>query len=81
MLAVFPQFLRAEYGSIVIQSAVLGAITALTQIVMYGGVALGAARLRHWLRTNGTAQIWLGRCVGASLIGVAIWTASEALRW
>jgi len=77
MLAVFPQFLRPEYGSIVAQSVVLGAITASTQAAVYGAVALGAAGLRGWLRANGTAQVGLGRAVGALLIGVAVWALLE----
>ena len=77
MLAVFPQFLRIEYGSIVAQSVVLGAITAATQAAIYGAVALGAAGLRGWLRANGAAQIALGRAVGLLLMGVAVWALVE----
>ena len=77
MLAVFPQFLRIEYGSIVAQSVVLGAITAATQAAIYGAVALGAAGLRGWLRANGAAQVALGRAVGLLLMGVAVWALVE----
>lgn len=75
MLAVFPQFLRVEYGSLVAQSLVLGSITALTQIAVYGAVALGAVRARVWLRDNAQAQVTLGKWVGVLLMGVAVWTA------
>jgi threonine/homoserine/homoserine lactone efflux protein len=75
MLAVFPQFLRVEYGSLLAQSFVLGGITALTQMAVYGAVALGAARARVWLRDNAQAQVTLGKWVGALLVAVAVWTA------
>lgn len=75
MLAVFPQFLRAEYGSIAAQAAVLAAITSGTQMVVYGGVAAGAVGLRGWLRGNARTQVLLGRGVGGLLLGVAVWTA------
>ena len=75
MLAVFPQFLRAEYGSIAAQAIALTVITSLTQAVVYGGVALAAGGLRGWLRTHGAAQVRLGRAIGALLLGVALWTA------
>jgi len=74
-IAVFPQFLRTEYGSIVGQSIVLSTITALTQAGVYGGVAVGAAGLRGWLRSNANAQVLLGRSVGVLLLLVAAWTA------
>jgi len=77
MLAVFPQFLRVEYGSIVAQSIVLGAITSFTQAVVYGGVAAGATRLRRWLRSHAHTQIVLGRVVGALLLAIAVWTACQ----
>jgi threonine/homoserine/homoserine lactone efflux protein len=74
MLAVFPQFLRVEYGSLVAQSLVLGGITTLTQIVVYGAVALSAAHAQVWLRENAQAQVTTGKWVGALLICVAMWT-------
>ena len=61
MLAVFPQFLRPEYGSVVAQSLVLALITASTQAVVYGAVALAAARVGRLLSANATAQRRLGQ--------------------
>ena len=74
MLAVFPQFLRAEYGSIVAQAIVLGAITATTQVLVYGGVVAAATGLRGWLRGHAQAQVALGQGVGGLLLIVAAWT-------
>jgi threonine/homoserine/homoserine lactone efflux protein len=74
MLAVFPQFLRLEYGSLVTQSIILGAITSTTQFAVYGAIALLAAETRSWLRNNKSQQIQLGRLIGAVLIAAAVWT-------
>jgi threonine/homoserine/homoserine lactone efflux protein len=79
-LAVFPQFLRLEYGSLVTQSIILGAITSLTQFAVYGAVALLAAETATWLRDNKARQIYLGRFVGTMLIAAAIWTIWQGWR-
>ena len=44
MLAIFPQFLRPERGQLWRQAAALGLITAFTQALVYGAVALAALR-------------------------------------
>lgn len=77
MLAVFPQFLRAEYGPIAAQAVVLAGITSLTQAAVYGAVAGAAAGMRAWLRSHANAQVWLGRSVGLLLLMTAAWTARQ----
>jgi len=77
MLAVFPQFLRVEYGPMATQAGVLAGITALTQVLVYGGVAAAAAGMRGWLRSHSDTQIWLGRAVGVLLLLMAAWTALQ----
>jgi threonine/homoserine/homoserine lactone efflux protein len=74
MLAVFPQFMRTEYGSLFSQSIVLGAIISLTQIAVYGFAVIAAAELVGWLDKNTSRQIHFGRSVGVLLVLVAIWT-------
>jgi threonine/homoserine/homoserine lactone efflux protein len=82
MLAVFPQFLKPEYGPISTQALLLGGIIALTQILIYGSVALGAAQIRLWLRGNAAAQVRAGQLVGLLLIAGAVWTGWQGwLRW
>ena len=80
MLAVFPQFLRPEYASLATQSMILGAITSLTQLSVYGAVALLAAEAATWLRCNKARQIYLGRLVGTMLIAAAVCTIIEGWR-
>jgi len=78
MLAIFPQFLRPEYGSILMQAVVMGLIICLTQLSVYGAIALGASGLRVWLRGNPQAQVRLGQTIGTLLILTALWTAWQS---
>ncbi|MBP1850176.1 LysE family translocator [Rhizobium halophytocola] len=77
VIAVYPQFLRLEYGSFVAQGVVLGLITAGVQFSLYGGVALAASRARKMLLGAPRATIWLGRSVGIFMILAALITAGE----
>jgi len=80
MLAVFPQFLHAGYGPLWSQSLVLWLIIAITQIAVYGGLALAAAQARGWLARRPGAGIVTARVVGVVLIGVALFTGFEGWR-
>ena len=80
MLAVFPQFVRPEYGPIAVQAAVLGAMTAAVQTVVYGAVALAASRARGWLAGSGRSQVILARAIGPLLMSGAVWSAWSAWR-
>lgn len=80
MLAVFPQFLRAEYGPLWTQALTLWAIIALTQTCVYGAVALAAAQARGWLLGRPAAAIAASRAVGVVLVVAAVFTAAEGWR-
>lgn len=80
VIAVYPQFLRPEYGPLWRQGLVLGAITAVTQTLVYGAVALAAGKARGLLVGNPVATIWTGRLVGLLLVLVALLTALQGLR-
>jgi threonine/homoserine/homoserine lactone efflux protein len=79
MLAVYPQFLRPDFGPLAPQAAVMAAMTAATQLGIYGGLALAAARARAFLVGNGTATIWVGRAAGLLLLTVSLATLWEGL--
>ena len=79
VLAVFPQFMRPEYGPIWSQALALGVITVLTQGAVYGAIALGASRTRDALVGSPTATIWTGRGAGALFVLVAVLTAWHGL--
>ena len=73
MLAVFPQFLRQEYGPVWLQAVALGAIIAVTQAAVYGGFALAAGSTQGWLARQPAAGVWIARSAGAALIlGAAV---------
>jgi threonine/homoserine/homoserine lactone efflux protein len=79
-LAVFPQFLRPDRGPIATQAIAMWAIVATTQVVVYGAVAVGAARLRDSLDERPAAQARLGHAVGVLLLATAAWTLAHAWR-
>ena len=80
MVAVFPQFLHTGYGPLWSQALVLWLIIAVTQITVYGAVALAAAQARGWLvRRPGTGVV-VARAVGAVLVGAALFTGFEGWR-
>jgi threonine/homoserine/homoserine lactone efflux protein len=73
--AVYPQFLKPEYGPIWSQALVLGVMTAAVQAAVYGAVALAAARSRDLLTSRPRATIGGGRVAGAIFVVVAALTA------
>lgn len=75
MLAIFPQFLRREYGPVWIQAVALGGIIALTQTAVYGFLGLAAGSSREWLEHRPQAAVAVGRLVGGVLVLGAVWTA------
>lgn len=80
MLAVFPQFLHAEYGPLWSQSLVLWLIIAIMQITVYGAIALAAAQARGRLLRRPGAGLVVARVVGAALVGAALFTGFEGWR-
>ncbi len=80
MLAVFPQFVRQEWGPIWLQAVVLGAIIVATQLSVYGAIVLAASRARGWLAARPRTLARLGRGVGLLLLAVALLSAIEGWR-
>ena len=74
MIAVFPQFVRPEFGPLGPQALAVGVITAVTQSAVYGAVALGAAAMRLRLAASTHAQLLLGRAVALFLFATAAWS-------
>ncbi|RYE50781.1 MAG: LysE family translocator [Hyphomicrobiales bacterium] len=79
VLAVFPQFVRPEFGPVWSQAMILGIITVLMQGAVYGALALAAVRGRDALVGNPAATIWIGRGAGALFLVVALFTAGHGL--
>ena len=80
MLAVFPQFLHAEYGPLWSQALALWVIIAVTQVTVYGAVALAAAQARGLLVRKPAAGMVAARVVGVVLVGAALLTGFEGWR-
>lgn len=80
MVAVFPQFVRPEYGPLGVQAVLMGLIIATTQILIYGSFAWGAGGIQQWPRRNRAVQVALGRVVGVLLMLAAFWTAWHGAR-
>ena len=80
MLAIFPQFLKPEYGALWLQALVLWMIIACTQAGIYGGMALAGDRVRTWLESRPAANVLVARGVGTLLVATAVFTAYEGWR-
>jgi threonine/homoserine/homoserine lactone efflux protein len=80
MLAIFPQFLKPQYGVLWLQAVVLWLIIATTQAVVYGGMALAGDRVRGALATRPATGALLARLVGAILLATAFYTALAGWR-
>ncbi len=76
-LAVYPQFLRPQFGPIWAQALAMGVITVVTQGAIYGGLGLAAAKSRDFLAGFPAVTIWVGRIAGALFLGVATWTIAR----
>lgn len=80
MFAIFPQFLRVEYGPVWIQGLALGLITALTQVAIYGALAFAAGSAQGWLAQRPAAGVWAARLAGGMLLIGALMTAIGAMQ-
>lgn len=71
MLAIFPQFIRADGSSIWLQTSLLSLITAATQIIIYGSVAIAASKAQQALNNKTRANTILAKSIGALLVMAA----------
>jgi threonine/homoserine/homoserine lactone efflux protein len=74
MLAIFPQFIRRDGDSIWIQTSVLSLITAVTQLIVYGAVAIMAVQAQHVLANKPRTNAILAKGIGILLIAAAAFT-------
>ncbi|MDQ0422585.1 threonine/homoserine/homoserine lactone efflux protein [Peteryoungia aggregata LMG 23059] len=80
ILAVYPQFMRPEYGPFWRQALVMGALTLMLQALVYGGLAVAAAKGRDALVSKPQITIWIGRAAGWLLVVVAALMLVEGWR-
>ncbi|MEY9781992.1 LysE family translocator [Sinorhizobium fredii] len=74
MLAVYPQFLKSQFGPVWSQAAVMALMIAVTQLAVYGGLALAAGRGRDVLVGSPGATVAIGRGAGLLLVAIAVFT-------
>nr|WP_315206293.1 LysE family translocator [uncultured Albidiferax sp.] len=70
-LALLPQFVQAERGSIALQLCVLGGIFIASTLVAFGSITYFAAAVSAGLRRSASAQRWLNRVAGTVFLGMA----------
>jgi hypothetical protein len=56
----------AQYGSLWSQATVMGAMTVLIQLGIYGGLTLAASRSRYFVISRPSATMFAGRAAGYS---------------
>jgi len=78
MLAVFPAFIRSTSYALPVQALRLGAVIAITQLLVYGAVAVFVAQAQHWTGASEQGQRWAARIVGMALIAGAALTLAFA---
>lgn len=70
-LAVFPQFMRPQYGPLWSQALAMGTMIVLTQLGVYGGLAFAAGASRDFIVSTPRATKFVGRAAGVLFIAVA----------
>lgn len=80
MLAIYPQFLRPDFGPLAPQAAIMAVMTAATQLAIYGSLAVAAGRARAAVVGNASATIWIGRGAGLLLVVVSVVTLWEGVK-
>ncbi|MFK7958331.1 MAG: LysE family translocator [Lysobacterales bacterium] len=78
MLAIYPQFIRPQEGSLGMQIIILGTIIATVQIAIYGGTAWSMVKVIKSSTNSQTLQIRLSRTFGVLLIGFAVLSVTRA---
>ena len=75
MLAVYPQFLKPQFGPLWSQALIMAIMISVTQLAVYGSLALAAGRSRDMLVASPRATALVGKSVDLVLIVVALLTA------
>jgi threonine/homoserine/homoserine lactone efflux protein len=70
--AFLPQFIAPGASHPTLTVFVLGLVFAVLTFVMKGPVALFAGRLSSWFRSRPAALVWLYRCSGLVMVGLAV---------
>jgi threonine/homoserine/homoserine lactone efflux protein len=70
--AFLPQFVSQDAGQPTLTILVLGFIFAVLTFIIKGPVAVFAGALSAWFRSRPAALLWLYRCSGVVMVGLAV---------
>lgn len=76
-IALFPQFIRPEQGSVAIQSFILGMMLAAMAVTWIGLVVLAVGRFRSAVATNRTFLRVANRLAAVTFVGLALGLAVQ----
>jgi threonine/homoserine/homoserine lactone efflux protein len=79
-LAFLPQFVRPGAWSTAAQIAAFGVLFTLSAALVFGAIALSAARLGRWLRGRERLTVWLDRMTGGLFIALGLKLATANFR-
>jgi threonine/homoserine/homoserine lactone efflux protein len=79
-LALFPQFMRPDPGTVVTQALVLACVLSTIGFVVNGGIALVAGRFGEFLSTRPAFVRWQNRFLGSVFAALALRLALDARR-
>lgn len=75
-LAFLPQFVDLANGSMTAQFYQLGALMAVTMVIIFGSIALAAGALGDWIKGSPKTQILLNGISGVVFVALALKLAS-----
>lgn len=70
--AFLPQFVAHDAGRPALTILVLGVLFAVLTFLIKGPVAVFAGSLSAWFRSRPAALVWLHRCSGVIMVGLAV---------
>jgi threonine/homoserine/homoserine lactone efflux protein len=79
VLAVYPQFLKPDFGPIIPQAVIMGLMTIATQAIVYGLIAITASRTRTLLASHPVAIVYTARAIGLAFMTIAALTLMREL--
>ncbi len=71
-LALLPQFVSPDRGSLALQMSILGGIFILATLIVFGLVAILGGQLAHWFNSSPKYQILINRLAALIFIALAL---------
>ncbi len=71
-LALLPQFVNPEQGSVSVQMLMLGGLFIVSAFVVFASVALLGGQLANWFNNSPRYQIYMNRATACIFVGMAV---------